>query len=137
MPSGSIEFVDTNILVYEWDHAAPEKQKVAQNLVLASYRRLCISSQVAQEFTHTALRKLKMLPSRVEVALGGYRDLRFVQVDLEMVLLANRTAEQSQISFWDALIVEAAVAGGCKTLWTEDLSHGQVIRGVKIKNPFK
>lgn len=137
MPSGSIEFVDTNILVYEWDHAAPEKQKVAQNLVLASYRRLCISSQVAQEFTHTALRKLKMLPSRVDMALGGYRDLRFVQVDLEMVLLANRTAEQSQISFWDALIVEAAVAGGCKTLWTEDLSHGQVIRGVKIKNPFK
>jgi predicted nucleic acid-binding protein len=40
------------------------------------------------------------------------------------------------ISFWDALIVSAAAAAQCKTIWTEDLNHGQLINGVKIENPF-
>jgi len=41
------------------------------------------------------------------------------------------------LSFWDALIVAAAESAYCETLWTEDLNHGQVIRGVRIENPLK
>jgi predicted nucleic acid-binding protein len=37
---------------------------------------------------------------------------------------------------WDALIIEAAARGGCDRLLTEDLGHGDVIRGVRVVNPF-
>jgi len=43
---------------------------------------------------------------------------------------------ESRISFWDALIVVAAQAGGCEEIWTEDLQDGQVFEGVKVVNPF-
>ncbi len=37
---------------------------------------------------------------------------------------------------WDAMIVHAAAELGCDVLWTEDLTDGQVIRGVRIRDPF-
>jgi predicted nucleic acid-binding protein len=42
----------------------------------------------------------------------------------------------SQFYFWDALIVEAALAAGCKTLYSEDMQHGLVVNGMTIENPF-
>ena len=41
-----------------------------------------------------------------------------------------------RISFWDALIVVSAEKAACAELWTEDLNDGQLIRGVRIRNPF-
>ena len=43
----------------------------------------------------------------------------------------------NRLSFWDALIVVSAESARCEILWTEDLNHGQVIRGVHIENPLK
>ena len=43
----------------------------------------------------------------------------------------------AQVSFWDGLVVAAADAANCDVILTEDMNHGQVIRGVTIKNPFK
>jgi predicted nucleic acid-binding protein len=43
----------------------------------------------------------------------------------------------NRLSFWDALIVVTAESAHCEILWTEDLNHGQVIRGVLIENPLK
>ena len=43
----------------------------------------------------------------------------------------------NRLSFWDALVVVAAESARCETLWTEDLNHGQIIRGVRIENPLK
>ena len=40
------------------------------------------------------------------------------------------------LSFWDALILEAALRGGADTLLTEDLQHGQRIEGLTVVNPF-
>ena len=42
----------------------------------------------------------------------------------------------NQISFWDSLVVVAAENAKCETLYTEDLNAGQIVRGVKIENPF-
>ena len=42
----------------------------------------------------------------------------------------------NRLSFWNALIVAAAESAKCQRIWTEDLNDGQVIRGVKIKNPL-
>ena len=41
------------------------------------------------------------------------------------------------LSWWDSLIVSAAIQGGCDRLLSEDLQHGLKIRGVRILNPFR
>lgn len=41
------------------------------------------------------------------------------------------------VSFWDALVLQAASVAGCSVLLTEDLRHGQVLAGVRIENPFR
>jgi predicted nucleic acid-binding protein len=53
-----------------------------------------------------------------------------------MVLGAVRRTREMSISFWDALIVEAALRSGADRLFTEDLQHGQVIEGMRVENPF-
>src|SRR5438874_12933004 len=52
------------------------------------------------------------------------------------VLSAVALHKQWQLSFWDAMVVEAAAQSGCDLLWTEDLNDGQLLRGVRIRNPF-
>jgi predicted nucleic acid-binding protein len=63
-------------------------------------------------------------------------DLEVVPTDERLVSDGLRLSVDSNISHWDALIVVAASRAGCDTLLTEDLSHGQVIEGVRIVNPF-
>jgi len=52
------------------------------------------------------------------------------------VLAAIALQKQAKLSFWDAMVVQAAAESGCDVLWTEDLSDGQVLRGVRIRDPF-
>jgi predicted nucleic acid-binding protein len=59
-----------------------------------------------------------------------------VVVDPSIIHAAIETSILSAVSFWDALIVAAAESAQCDLLYTEDLNHGQVIRGVKIVNPY-
>ena len=40
-------------------------------------------------------------------------------------------------SFYDSLIIAAALESGCTRLYSEDLQHGQQIEGLIIENPFK
>ena len=46
------------------------------------------------------------------------------------------TSREAKISLWDSLIIEAARQAGCERVLTEDLTHGQVIHGVRVENPF-
>jgi len=63
--------------------------------------------------------------------------LTVVMPDVALVLSAISITQTARISLWDALIVEAARAAGCERILTEDLSHGQVIRGVEVVDPFR
>jgi predicted nucleic acid-binding protein len=45
-------------------------------------------------------------------------------------------AEETGWSFYDSLMVSTALAAGCGVILTEDLQHGQRIRGAEIRNPF-
>ncbi len=112
------------------------KQALAQAFILDHRSKLIISSQVAQEFAKTVVHRKLMSPSDAAKVLESYKVFGFMPVQIAIVQRALITAEDRQINFWDALIVEAAVEARCKTLWTEDLNHGQTISGVKIRNPF-
>ena len=59
-----------------------------------------------------------------------------VSTDAALVLSAIATARDSRISLWDAMVVQAAKRAGCDEILTEDLNDGQVIEGIRIRNPF-
>lgn len=133
-------FFDTNVVVYLFDADTPPKQKIARELLrrTAVEGGVLLSTQVLQEFYVAVTRKLaEPLPS--ENAERAVRDLaRFplVQIDALLVLAGIEASRQLGFSFWDALIVQAAIQGGASVLYTEDLQHGQVIEGLCVTNPF-
>ncbi len=97
-----------------------------------------VSPQVLREFYVAATRKLSA-PLSQEAAQRVARSLAVycpMQESKEMVVSAISRAQRFSISFWDALIVEAAIVGGTGRLLSEDLQHGQTIDGVRIENPF-
>ena len=133
-----LAFFDTNILVYADDTADPGKQSRAIELVQEHRldNSLVISLQVLQEYFAAATRKLKIDPAeaqrRVEILSRG----RVVRMTEHDVISAIELHRLSQISFWDAMIVHAARMAGASVLYSEDLGHGSVLGGVRIRNPF-
>ncbi len=133
-------FFDTNVLVYLFDRAAPEKRARAQRLLAehSSDGSLTLSTQVLQEFFVSTTRKLSA-PLSVPEALGVLRQLvvfPLVQVDAGLILRAGERTAREMASFWDALIVEAALTAGATRLLSEDLQHGQKISSLTVENPF-
>lgn len=64
-------------------------------------------------------------------------DLPVVPADADLVMRAASTAEQHELSMFDAMVLEAAVLGGCEEIWSEDLADGAALRGVRVVNPFR
>lgn len=133
-------FVDTNVLVYLFDADAGVKQAAARRLLSSAgqYGDLVLSTQVLKEFYVTVTRKLGQ-PLAADEALQATRalaELPVVQVDPDLIFAAAELAQRFQLSFWDALIVEAARRGDCRRLLSEDLQDGQEIAGVRVLNPF-
>jgi predicted nucleic acid-binding protein len=135
-------FLDTNILAYCFDRTAVEKRTQALKLVrhALSDGKGIISSQVVQEFLNIALRRFAQPFSPTEAK--EYLDL--VLMPLCAVYPSTRLYEHAieimerwRFSFYDSLIVAAAIEGGCKRLITEDLQDGQTIETVVIENPFR
>ncbi len=133
-------FIDTNIFVYSQDGRDSTKQQQAAALL----RKLridgtgVISSQVIQEFCNVALKSDIQLPkhllkdileSVLFPLLGHTPSIVFYENALDL-------QQTHQLSYYDALIVQAAIDLGCTTLYSEDLQHGQKYGGLTIQNPF-
>ena len=135
------KFVDTNILVYAFDQSSGIKRERAQSLLdqLWESGQGTISTQVLQEFAAYLRRKVArpLSAHATQGILQGFLTWRIFVNTAQSVLLALEIEERYRISFWDALIVQAAEASGATTLYTEDLSHGQVYGNVRAVNPFK
>ena len=134
-------FLDTNIFVYSYDPRVISKQKVALNLIentLDSGKGI-ISFQVVQEFlsamTLRFSHKLTVedLNDYLTVVLSP---LCTVFPSEQLYKKALDIHKMARISFYDALVIAAALQQHCTILYTEDLQHGQTIAGVKIQNPF-
>lgn len=132
-------FIDTNVLVYAEDASAGEKQRQARAAVrdLISTGQAVVSTQILQEYFVTATRKLGLPAAEAGRMVEVLSRLDLIIVRSEHVLGAIDLHRLRSISFWDALVVKSAVAGGCSRLLTEDLQHGQIIEGLRIENPFR
>ena len=129
-------FVDTNIVVYAHDGADREKQQRAREVLLAHADDLVLSAQVLSETYAVLTRRIGVEPVVVRSIVAELSRFVLVALDGTLVLEAIDTSTAAQLSYWDALIVAAARAGGCDTLFTEDLSDGATIAGVRIVNPL-
>ena len=131
-------FIDTNILVYGEDAAFPDKQRIAASLVADQYRRGngVLSTQVLQDYYHTAVNKLKLDAAFAVQRLIWFAKFQVVTVTPHIIIAATDLHRLRSLSFWDSLIIQAAITSGCDTLYSEDLNSGEIIHGVRIVNPF-
>jgi len=133
-------FVDTNILMYAHEAAAGEKHARAKALLedLWKNRTGVVSTQVLQELAVNLRRKARK-PLDVKATRDVVSDYLTWQVIVnggDSILEALDIEAKYQISFWDALIVQAAHVSGAEILYSEDLSDGQTYGAVQVINPF-
>ena|ERR1700691_1578816 len=135
-------FLDTNILVYQFDDASPEKKSRSMELIEKLFLEdsAVISSQVVQEFMNVALNKFPhQLPA--DEVKNVIRDLlkplclHFPNFEFYERAISLYTTKN--LSYYDALIVQAAIDLNCATLYTEDLQAGQQFGTLTVVNPFK
>ncbi len=134
-------FLDTSVLVHLFANEDPRRQEPAERLYgqTAADGSTVISTQVLQEFYSVATRKMHAViePRTARLALQEFTEHRVVQVTPRMVVQAAGRSDSDQLSIWDALIVEAALAGGCRTLYSEDFEHGRAFGPLRVADPFR
>lgn len=130
-------FVDTNVVVYAFDRVDPQKQAKAIS-ILEDGDRLVVSTQVLLETWWVLTRRLsEPLPEdQASAVIDSLSELPVVNTDSELVHRAIRTARQTDVAIWDAMIIEAARSAGCRRVLSEDLQDGRDYGGVVIENPF-
>ncbi len=128
-------FFDTNVLLYLLSADSARADRAEGELAGGGV----ISVQVLNEFAAVASRKLGMAVAEIREVLAAVRALcALVPLDADVHDHGLRIAEHYRLSIYDAMIVAAALAGGCKALLSEDLQHGQVFDGtLAVRNPFR
>jgi predicted nucleic acid-binding protein len=130
-------FFDTNLLVYADAADEPAKQQRVIQLIKAHRAdgTAVLSTQVLQEYVNVALRKLQLPVPLIRERLSLYARFDLVPTTPEIIegALALHAVRGT---FYDALILQAAIASGCSVLFTEDMQDGALIAGVKVVNPF-
>lgn len=126
-------FFDTNVLLYLLS-GDPAKAGRAEALLAEGGT---ISVQVLNEFASVCRRKLGLDLADVRAFVETFQAVcEVVPVDLPLHENGVAIAYRHQISVYDGLIVAAALRAGCRTLFTEDLNHGQRVDGLVIVSPF-
>ncbi len=131
-------FLDTNVLVYAVAGGEREETKRGRALELLDDVDFGLSAQVLQEFYVTVVRKVEQPLSPGE-ALEWIEQLEAFPcqpLDSALVKVGAEIGQHYRISYWDGAIIAAAEALGARTLFTEDLSHGQTYGSVRVVNPF-
>jgi predicted nucleic acid-binding protein len=133
-------FIDANIWVYRLDQREPEKSRHIGEWLrkVAAEHHIVVSTQVLIELRQVLSRKLKPPLSHAEIrlTLNSLAAFEVAVSDVAAVLDAHELAENKQLSWFDALIVETAIRSRCELLFSEDLSHGRQIGGLTVRNPF-
>jgi len=134
-------FLDTNVLIYLFDKDSPNKAAVARQLYsrLVREKSGLVSVQVLQEFFVTLSKKfsLTLSPDDVEREVRDLSALlKVIETDVALVLASITLSRRHTLSFWDGLIIQAALRGGASVLYTEDLQDGQVFDSLTVRNPF-
>lgn len=129
-------FLDSNILIYAYSNTELEKQLAARTLV--THHQSFISTQVLQELCNILVKKFGYGFAQASIAVDESCNNNMLFTNhKETVKRACDLADKYRFSFYDSMIVSAAMQCECEILFSEDLHHGQMIEGkLLIKNPF-
>lgn len=131
-------FVDTNIFFYAMSDGEPGKGRLA-NRLLNSLTRPVINGQVIRELGQNLRKKAGYGEENLRKMIRKlYLDC-VVMTDHETIFLqASRLRDELGVSYWDSLIVAAALAADCSILYSEDMQHGQIVDGrLQVINPLR
>lgn len=136
-----VDFLDSNVLIYLFDRTDARRCGIAQRLFEHAVETdsAVISFQVVQETLHVITRRIKPALNAEEANTALTKVLAplwRVMPSRPLYARALALQERYRFSFYDSLIVAAALEAGCKRLLTEDLQHGQRIETLSIENPF-
>ena len=131
-------FIDSNILIYAYSIDEPAKRQVVEDL-LNQYDVIIISTQTINEFVNVMTRKKRLDYKQVSLVVKELFSVFIVQiVDFEVIQKAIELAIRHHYSYFDSLIIAAAIAANCSVLYSEDMHHEHLIENrLKIINPFK
>ena len=136
-----MNFFDTNILVYAVDESSPLKRRQAMKIIdeCQADQSFVISTQVLHELYNALTRRFTPAypHERAASVLTFFAQSRVIPQSVENTLAALELKTSLKLSWWDALIVEAAQRANANVLYSEDMQHGQRIGDrMKIINPF-
>ena len=133
-------FVDTNVLLYSISRDPTEARKRDIAIALLDADDIALSVQVLQEFYVQATRATRRDALAHDIAAGliaTWLRFRVQEITLPVMVGALEIKAIHGLPYWDAAIVAAARALGCRELLSEDMSHGRAVDGVTIVNPFR
>jgi predicted nucleic acid-binding protein len=136
--SGKRFTLDTNVLVYSVDDAAPLRCQTARGVLARAASRDCrLTLQAVSEFFAVVTRKKLVSDAEAAAQVSDWLDV-FITAALSKsaVRAALATSVTRQLSYWDGLLLATAAEAGCAAILTEDMAHGAVLHGVRIVNPF-
>ncbi len=129
-------FLDTNLLIYAHTNVAVQKQQTIQQIIINE--NTVISTQVFKEAANVLYKKFRFGWNDIQQVLREMQQNNVVHINtVTTIQQACQIANRYGFSFYDSLIVAAALEAGCQVLYSEDLQHGQVIEKVlTVRNPF-
>ena len=134
----SVEFVDTNVLVYAHDGNAGIKHARSVDLLtrLVEGSIGALSIQVLSEFYSVATRKLGMSVKETEDIIDDLSGWLIHRPDHADLIRASRLHRARKIAWWDALVLNSAIQLSCSALWSEDFGSGQRFGKLIVRNPY-
>ena len=134
-------FIDTNLWAYRLDQReAAKSRRVHQWLTdIVADHEVVISTQVLIELSSVVSRKLQppLTDQQITALLEALAGFEVVSTDANLILDAQQLAIREQLSWFDALIAEAAIRSRCSVLYSEDFGHGRRIAGLDVVNPLR
>jgi predicted nucleic acid-binding protein len=132
-------FIDSNIWLYSFIDSYREKYEIAKNLIKSKEEKIVLSIQVVNEVCVNLLRKANFDESQIQELIDSFfKRYRFSRFDKDLLKKGSKLRERYSLSFWDSLILSAALLSNCDTIYSEDMQHNQLIENkLRIINPFK
>ncbi len=129
-------FIDTNIFLYAFSTKDLQKQTIVKEIVLKPYY---ISTQVINESCSNFIKKLtfneEMVSSFIESAYSRYKIVNFSE---SLFLTGSNIRLKYKYSYYDSIIIAAALESKYTILYSENMQHNQIIENkLKIINPFE
>lgn len=132
-------FIDSNIWLYSFIDSYGEKYEIAKNLIKSKEEKTVLSFQVVNEVCFNLLRKANFDESQIQELIDSFfKRYKFSRFNRDLLKKGSKLRERYVLSFWDSLILSAAILSDCDTIYSEDMQHNQLIENkLRIINPFK